>query len=97
MGKVRWTAEAARWLQDIHDYISDQDHGAATRVVRGIYERIQVLRRFPEIGHVYEAQPGQHIRILLHGHYRIAYLIKQDGDVDILGIFHGAMDIDRYL
>lgn len=48
MGKVRWTAEAASWLQDIHDYIAERDPVAATRVVRGIYERIQVLRRFPE-------------------------------------------------
>jgi leucyl-tRNA synthetase len=29
-------------------------------------------------------------------HYRIAYLIKPDGNIDILGVFHGALDIDRY-
>ena len=38
----------------------------------------------------------RHIRILLFGHYRIAYLIKQDGNIDILGVFHGALDIERY-
>lgn len=97
MGKVRWTSEAADWLQNIYDYIARDNHDAAIRVVRGIYEKIQVLNRFPEIGHVYETQSGHHIRVLLHGHYRIAYLIKQDGDVDILGVFHGSMDIDRYL
>jgi toxin ParE1/3/4 len=33
---------------------------------------------------------------LLYGHYRIAYLIKDDGNIDILGVFHGALDIGRY-
>ena len=31
------------------------------------------------------------------GHYRIAYLIKADGNIDILGVFHGAMEIERYI
>ncbi len=34
---------------------------------------------------------------LLYGHYRVAYLIKEDQTIDILGVFHGALDIDRYL
>ena len=36
------------------------------------------------------------IRILLYGHYRIAYLVKPDL-VEILGVFHGALDIQRYI
>jgi len=42
----------------------------------------------------------RHVRILIHGHYRIAYLIKNDGNIDVLGVFHGvfhgALDISRY-
>jgi toxin ParE1/3/4 len=38
-----------------------------------------------------------HIRILLYGHYRIAYLLKPDDNIDILGVFHGALDLERYL
>ena len=34
---------------------------------------------------------------LLYGQYRIAYLVKDGGDIDILGVFHGALDIKRYL
>lgn len=37
------------------------------------------------------------VRILLYGHYRIAYLVEKERDVELLGIFHGALDIDRYL
>jgi toxin ParE1/3/4 len=55
------------------------------------------LRQLPELGHRYDRHPTQHIRILLYGHYRIAYLLKPDDNIDILGVFHGALDLERYL
>lgn len=61
----------------------------------GIYERAQVLKAFPEAGQRYFASPRD-VRILLFGHYRIAYLIKEGGDIDILEVFHGALDIERF-
>jgi len=37
------------------------------------------------------------VRILLYGHYRLAYLRHHDSEViDILGVFHGSMEIDRF-
>ena len=97
MAEINWTAEAERWLKDIYDYIAEDNSEAAARVVAGIFEEVQLLRDFPELGHRYDRHTGQHIRVLLYGHYRIAYLIKPDGDIAILGVFHGAIDIDRYL
>ena len=97
MAQINWTAEAERWLRDIHGYIAEDNPEAAVRVVEDIYEKVQILLQFPELGHRYDRHPDQHIRILLYGHYRIAYLIKPDGNIDILGVFHGALDIDRYL
>jgi toxin ParE1/3/4 len=97
VAEIRWTEEAHRWLRDIHDYIAADNPAAAQKVVSGIYEKAQVLRRFPEIGHRYRAEAEGDIRILLYGHYRIAYLLKSPSSVDILGVFHGALDIDRYL
>ncbi len=69
---------------------------AAAEVMNGIYESAQQLTEFPELGYRYHGSRDQ-VRILLYGHYRIAYLIKTDGNIDILGVFHGALDIDRYL
>ncbi len=97
MAEIRWTEEAHRWLRDIFDYIAAENPDAARNVVGGIYEKVQILRRFPEIGYVYRAEPEGEVRILLYGHYRIAYLITASKDIDVLGVFHGALDIDRYL
>jgi plasmid stabilization system protein ParE len=97
MAEIVWTSQADKWLKDIHDYIARDDADAAARVVSGIYEKAQLLRDFPEIGYKYRSEPEGDIRILLYGHYRIAYLFKRKEQIDILGVFHGAMEIDRYL
>ncbi|MFZ5798332.1 MAG: type II toxin-antitoxin system RelE/ParE family toxin [Desulfobulbus sp.] len=96
MAKLRWTREAEQWLKDIHDYIAADKPEAAQKVIAAIYDKAQLLRDFPELGQKFREEPEGVIRILLYGHYRIAYLIKTDGVIDILGVFHGALDIDRY-
>lgn len=82
MAEIVWTAEAQRWLKDIHDYIATDNPDAAYRTVSAILERAQTLLAFPEMG---------------HDHYRIAYLIRPHRDIDVLGVFHGSLDIERYL
>jgi plasmid stabilization system protein ParE len=89
--------EAANWLESIYDYIAKDNPRAAHKVVSGIYEKIQLLRRHPRLGQRYERVVDREVREILYGHYRIAYLVRTEQRVEILGIFHAAMDIDRYL
>ena len=95
MAVIAWTDEARRWLEDIFEHIAADNPQAATRTVQGIYEQAQVLVTFPEIGHRYQLS-ARNVRILLYGHYRIAYLVKDDGNIDVLGVIHGSLDITKY-
>lgn len=79
MAQIVWTAEARRWLQDIYDYIAADNEVAAHRTVLAIHERAEILLTFPEIGYRYRQRPD--IRVLLYGHYRIAYLITATRDI----------------
>ena len=97
MAQVAWTAEAQQWLRDIYDYIATHRPEAALRTVTGIVARGESLREFPLLGHRYRERSDRHIRILLYGHFRIADLVKADGNIDVLGVFHGSLDLDRYL
>lgn len=97
MGQIRWTLEAERWLREIYDYIARDNPAAALQTVQGITERAETLTKFPERGYRYNERHTEHVRILLYGHYRIAYLLQKNETVTILGVFHGALDIDRYL
>lgn len=97
MAKIRWTAEAEKWMREIYDYIAQDNEGAAQKVIAGVYNRAQILKDFPEIGYKYRLELEGDIRILLYGHYRIAYLIRSKELIDILGVFHGAMEMEKYL
>jgi plasmid stabilization system protein ParE len=97
MAEIVWTEEAEQWLRYIYDYIATNNPAAAIRVIEGIFERTQVLRHFPEIGHKYRDEPEGEIRILLYGHYRIAYLLRPSRVIEVLGVFHDALDLTEYL
>jgi len=68
VGQVVWTAEAERWLSEIHDHIADDNPAAAQRTVRGIYERGLSLADSPERGYRHTSRSGEPLRILLYGH-----------------------------
>ena len=95
MADLVWTREAKHWLKDIYDYIALDDPEAARSVVEGIFDRAQQLSEFPASGYRYEGS-SKNVRILLYGHYRIAYRAL-DNEIIILGVFHGALAIERYL
>ena len=97
MVNITWTNEAEFWLKDIHDYIAQDNTRIAKKVVNEIYQKVQILKSFSQIGYPYENDDDKEIRVLLYGHYRIAYLIKDKNSIDILGVFHGSLAIEKYL
>jgi toxin ParE1/3/4 len=96
LAEINWTHESEIWLKDIYDYIAADNPDAAAQTVLAIYEKAQLLTNHPRLGHRYEGAGSREVRILLYEHYRITYLVKLDGNIDVLGVFHGALDIDRY-
>lgn len=95
MARLVWTQEARWWLREIYTFIARDSQEAARRVVRGIYDRAHLLVEFPEMGYSYRRQPP--VRVLLYGRYRIVYAHRQDGNIYVLGVFHGALDLKRHL
>ena len=96
MAKIVWTDESLRWLHEIYDYIALDNPAAAAKTIDGIYDKVQLLAEFPEIGFRYPLPGRDDVRVLLYGHYRIAYVLAETGAIYVLGVFHAALDIDRY-
>ncbi|PIE68398.1 MAG: plasmid stabilization protein [Deltaproteobacteria bacterium] len=97
MAEIRWTEEAADWLEDIYSYIAADSRQSAQRVIEGIYQKAQLLEDHPQAGYFYKTAGDGEVRILPYGHYRIAYLLPRTRRyVDILGVFHGSLDIERF-
>jgi plasmid stabilization system protein ParE len=97
VARVNWTLQAERWLQKIHDYIAERNPEAATKVVLDLIRQADTLALFPEMGYKYRSEPEGDIRVLVYGRYKIAYLLRSQDEVVVLGIFHGAMEMDQYL
>ena len=98
MAQVTWTLEAQTWLRDIHDFIAADNPLAAEKVVLGLHASGRSLQLHPRLGRRYVYITDREVRVLVRGHYRIAYLIKAGSEaIEILGIFHGALPIERYL
>lgn len=64
MAKIKWTAEAQQWLQDIYEYVAQNNPSAAKRVVEGIYKKAQLLKQYPQLGYKYSTESEDDVRIL---------------------------------
>jgi plasmid stabilization system protein ParE len=92
-----WAAEAARCLEEIRDFLAERSPRAAANTLAGIYRLAGSLDHLPERGFRYRTRTGREVRVVLFGHYRVVYRVEPNGDIVILGIFHGAMDLARHL
>lgn len=84
--KLRWTRRALSRLDDIAAYIAKDNPSRATTFVRGLREKIDILKehQIGKAGRVYGTK-----EIVLHRHYVAVYRVK-DGEVHILTILHTA-------
>ena len=71
MVNINWTNESQFWLKEIFDYIAEDNKKMAQKVISEIYEKVQILKTFPNIGYKYFENSEEDIKILLYGHYRI--------------------------
>lgn len=97
MVEIVWTREAERWMKAIYHHIAADSPAAAKKVLQGIRQKTTLLKNHPLIGWKYESITDREIRVLLQGHYRIVYWIRSEDRIDILGVYHAAMDIESRL
>ncbi len=97
MVRLNWTDEAKCCLKNIHDYIALDNPEVAKNVIKRIREKAQMLKLFPETGGMYHDLDRKDVRVIYYTHYRIAYLIVDPQRIDILGVFHGAMELKNYI
>lgn len=97
MAKIIWTNKASQWMGKIYHYIASDKPLAAQKLMESIYEKVTLLTELPELGYRLPTYKKMDIRVLLYGHYRILYQIEKNGDINVLGVFHGALDLKRHL
>jgi toxin ParE1/3/4 len=93
--RVVFSPVAERDLEDIADYIAENNPRRALSFVRDIRERCKKLATSPRSARPFPAL-GAASRILPYGSYVILYRIVED-EVSIERVLHGARDILRLI
>jgi toxin ParE1/3/4 len=85
---LRWTEPAARQLEQLHAYISGDNHTAAGAVAERIVDLTQMLAGHPQAGRVGRVPETREFAVP-NTPYVIVYKIKRR-TLFILAIYHGA-------
>jgi toxin ParE1/3/4 len=81
---------AANQLEDIFDYIAEENPAAAERTVRRIHDAILRTARMPHAGRIGRVQGSREIAIS-GTPYLVAYRIVEKS-VHVLAVMHGAQE-----
>ena len=93
---IEWTQQAARQLDQAHDYIAlSNSEDVATRVTMRIINRVQQLERFPISGRAGRVR-GTRELVIPDTPFIIAYAVVEDRIV-ILALYHGAQQWPKAL
>jgi toxin ParE1/3/4 len=87
--EVRWTAGAVRDLEGAHAYIAQDSPRYADLVAARLVAAVDRVREFPESGRVVPELGRADLREVLHGAYRVIYLLRE-GRAEVLAVHHGA-------
>ena len=93
MVKLIWTDQAIDDLQNIGDYIAEDSEKYAKLTVTKLFERVQILKQFPNAGRIVPEQNDETVRELIEGSYRIIYELFQDDRIYILTIHHSSREL----
>lgn len=89
--KIVWTLRSRQDLRDIAAFISKDNPPAALKLGDLIFERVETLEKFPDIGRIVPERNQPNIREIIVKSYRIIYRVSPKEKVaEILRVWHGA-------
>ena len=83
-----WSQEALEDIESIASYIQKDSSIYAKSVVSKIFEKVEILADFPEIGRVVPEISQKEIRELFVYSYRLVYRINTK-NIIIIAVIHG--------
>ncbi len=89
-----WAPAARLELKNLAAYITEDNPAAAQRFVRGVFQLLERLPRFPESGRIVPEFNDAQIREVLRKPCRIVYRIKpKEQIIEIARVWHTARGI----
>lgn len=89
MAKVRWSKDSIEDLKEIGEFIALDSPYYAQIFKDRVFEMVEHLERFPEIGRQVPESDDPQVREVIYKGYRIIYQIKE-GCLEIITVIHGS-------
>ncbi len=93
MVQINWTEKSSKHLEAIFEYIAHDSKVYAGRFVKSIIKSTFILRTQIFAGRVVPEIGDESIREVFYRDYRIIYRVINRDSVEILAVYHGAMNI----
>ena len=88
MVKIKWSDAAKSDLKGIIEYLSQDSPQYAEYLYERIFESIENLKSFPEMGRRVPELKNPNMREIILQNYRVIYQYFKD-KIEIITIFHG--------
>ncbi|MCL4471309.1 MAG: type II toxin-antitoxin system RelE/ParE family toxin [Sulfuricella sp.] len=92
--RIEWSEPAMQDMAALRDYIANDSPSRAERFIQRLFEHVDNLEAFPELGRKAPETDTPNIRELVFQGYRIIYRISPYR-VDILTVLHGSRDLSN--
>jgi toxin ParE1/3/4 len=92
--RIQWTKNASHNLEQIEEYIAQDNSSAAANVVLKIINSIEMLIEHPALGKAGRVG-GTRELIIAHTPYIVPYRIKGE-NIEVLRVLHSAMQWQLY-
>lgn len=92
--RIEWSEPAVSDLSGIRDYIARDSEQYASRFVQRIFDSIESLRQFPQLGRRVRETDDELVREIIHQNYRIIYRIEPDRLL-VLAVLHGGRNLEQ--
>ncbi|NES24792.1 MAG: type II toxin-antitoxin system RelE/ParE family toxin [Symploca sp. SIO3E6] len=93
MNRFKLSHQAAQDIEDIWNYLAQENPQVADNVLDQFRERFVLLTKFPELGRV-RPDLASSVRSFPVGNYIIFYLLLEPG-IEIVRVLHGSRDLRR--
>jgi len=92
--RLIWSPSARFDLREISAYIAEADPIAAAKFIRGVFNTVERLSRFPESGRIVPDFGDPNIREVIRRPCRIVYRIRHSSEVvEIIRVWHAARGV----
>ena len=95
MVEVIWTEAATEEITSIAEYLEQYSHYYASSVVKNLYEKVGILKKYPKIGRIIPEMQAELFRELIEGNYRIMYEILDDEIILIQRVRHSSRFFEK--